>query len=141
MKPTGRGSELNGFVDRGSELKGELQFETHFRVHGKFNGSVRSEGELIVGEGGEVEGQLEVGQLLVSGIVRGSVIAAQRIHITTTGKIFADVKTPALVLEDGALFEGHCSMSREGTSEAHRDIGRAQGGPKLIAPKSAAREG
>jgi cytoskeletal protein CcmA (bactofilin family) len=142
MKPTGRSSELNGFIDRGSEIKGELQFETHFRVHGKFSGTVQSEGELIVGEGGEVEGKVEIGQLLVSGIVRGTVTARQRIHITATGQLRADVSTPALVLEDGALFEGHCAMSRESGREAQRDAARnPAAGPKLIANKPAAREG
>jgi cytoskeletal protein CcmA (bactofilin family) len=134
MKPSGRPSDLNGFLDKGSDLSGELHFETHFRVHGKFAGKVRSEGELIVGEGGEVEGEIEVGQLLVSGTVRGNVTAGRRVQVTSTGRILADVTTPTLVLEDGAFFEGRCSMTREGVREGQREVARAAaGGPKLIA--------
>ena len=44
---------------------GELTFDAHFRVHGKFTGEVITEGELIVGEGGEVEGEMRVGQVVV----------------------------------------------------------------------------
>lgn len=125
-KASGRQSDLNGFLDKGSDLRGELCFEAHFRVDGRFTGSVTSEGELIVGEGGEVDGELKVGQVLVSGIVRGSIQASRRVHITATGRVFADLDTPSLILEDGAILEGHCSMSRDPKSAS---------GPKLVAPK------
>jgi cytoskeletal protein CcmA (bactofilin family) len=121
--------DLNGFLDRGSHLRGELQFDTHFRVHGKFTGEVITEGELIVGEGGEVEGEMRVGQVVVSGIVRGSIQASRRVHITATGKVFADVATPSLIVEDGALFEGRSAMSRDAATTA------AGAGPKLVATK------
>ncbi len=62
FKSDGKGTDLNGFLDRGSHLQGELAFETTFRIDGRFTGSVRSNGDLIVGEAGEVEGTFEVGQ-------------------------------------------------------------------------------
>lgn len=134
-KPTAKPGDLNGFLDRGSHIRGELMFDTHFRVHGKFTGEVTTEGELIVGEGGEVEGEVRVGQILVSGTLRGSIQASRRVHITSTGKVFADVDTPALIVEDGALFEGRCAMSRDA-------VKAAGGGPKLVPAKvPAAREG
>ena len=52
----GKQNDLNGFLDTGSHVEGELRFETAFRVDGKFTGQVNSAGDLIVGEGGEVEG-------------------------------------------------------------------------------------
>ncbi|HVT59950.1 MAG TPA: polymer-forming cytoskeletal protein [Thermoanaerobaculia bacterium] len=136
MKASAKPSDLNGFLDRGSEVSGELRFETHFRIHGKFTGTVSSDGELIVGEGGEMEGDLRVGQVIVSGTVRGT-IEARRIQITASGKVFADVDTPSLIIEDGAFLEGRCTMTR--------DAARAAAGtavPKLVAAKvPAAREG
>jgi cytoskeletal protein CcmA (bactofilin family) len=138
MKSTARQGDLNGFLDRGSHLRGELQFDAHFRVHGRFTGEVITDGELIVGEGGEVEGDLRVGQVIVSGTIRGSIQASRRVQITSTGKVFADVDTPALIVEDGALFEGRCAMSRD----AGKATAQAAGGPKLVAAKTpaAARE-
>ncbi len=115
MKPTAKQGDLNGFLDRGSHLRGELLFDAHFRIHGKFSGEVKTEGELIVGEGGEVEGELRIGQIVVSGTVRGTIQASRRVQITSTGKVFADVETPSLIVEDGACFEGRCSMNREGS--------------------------
>jgi cytoskeletal protein CcmA (bactofilin family) len=133
MRSTAKEGDLNGFLDRGSHLRGELQFDAHFRVHGKFTGEVITDGELVVGEGGEVEGEMRVGQVIVSGTVRGTIQASRRVQITSTGKVFADVDTPALIVEDGALFEGRCAMSRDAAKTAP-----PANGPKLVAPKTAA---
>jgi cytoskeletal protein CcmA (bactofilin family) len=133
MRSTAKQGDLNGFLDRGSHLRGELQFDAHFRIHGRFTGDVTTDGELIVGEGGEVEGELRVGQIVVSGTVKGSIQATRRVQITPTGKVFADVDTPALVVEDGALFEGRSVMSRDAAKAV-----AAAGGPKLVAAKSPA---
>jgi cytoskeletal protein CcmA (bactofilin family) len=128
FKSDARPSDLNGFLDRGSHLHGELRFDTSFRVDGRFTGTVLSEGDLVIGDGGEVEGDLQVGQAFVSGTVRGTVRASRRIQISPTGKVVADLETAALVIEDGAFFEGRCSMDRE--SEA-----AAAAGPKRVAAK------
>jgi cytoskeletal protein CcmA (bactofilin family) len=135
FKSEGKQSDLNGFLDSGSHVHGELRFQTSFRVDGKLEGTVVSDGDLIVGDGGEVDGDLRVGQVVISGTVRGTIRAARRVHLSSSGKLFADVDTPSLIIEDGAVFEGRCSMSRESTK------GAAAPGPKLVAQKApAARE-
>lgn len=146
MRMSSKQDELNGFLDKGSDLKGELRFDAHFRVHGKFSGNVVSEGELVVGEGGELEGDLKIGELLVSGTLRGTVHATRKVQITATGKVYADLDTPSLLMEDGAFLEGRCTMSRDAAREASREPARegvrAMGPPKLAAQKMpAGREG
>lgn len=112
FKSAGKGTDLNGFLDRGSHLQGELAFETTFRIDGTFNGIVKSTGDLIVGEAGEIDGQIEVGQIFISGEVRGSIQAQKKVEITPTGKVYADLTTPSLVVGSGAHFEGRCVMTR-----------------------------
>ncbi len=118
--------ELNGFVDAGSHFRGELRFETTFRVDGKVEGSIVSSGTLVVGEGGEIDGEVRVGQIFISGTVRGSVQASRKIQLCAAGKIFADLETPALVIEDGAIFDGRCVMSRERPAETSQVAGPAR---------------
>jgi cytoskeletal protein CcmA (bactofilin family) len=74
---------------------------------------VVSKGDLVVGERGEIQGEVDVGRVFVSGTVRGS-MRARRIEITVEGKVYAQLQTAALVIEDGAFFEGGCSMVRDG---------------------------
>ena len=102
--------DLNGFLDAGSHMQGELHFEDTFRVDGKLTGKVVSSGDLVVGERGEVDGQTEVGRVYVSGTLKGSVRAATRIEITAGGRLLGDIETPTLVIEEGGFYEGRCTM-------------------------------
>jgi cytoskeletal protein CcmA (bactofilin family) len=112
-KSEGKQSDLNGFLDSGSNVSGELRFQTSFRVDGKFSGTVISEGELIVGQGGDVDGDLRIGQIVISGTVSGKVRASRRVHLSTTGKLLAEIDTPVLIIDEGGFFQGQCSMARE----------------------------
>lgn len=104
--------DLNGFLDSGSRIDGELTFETTFRVDGTLSGKIESEGSLVIGEGGEVDGEIRVSEIFVSGTIRGQIHANRRVHLAATGRVFADLHTPSLIVEDGALFDGHCVMTQ-----------------------------
>jgi cytoskeletal protein CcmA (bactofilin family) len=107
MKKSG---ELNGFLDRGSVFKGELEFEDTMRIDGKFNGRITSKNELIVGESAHIEGDLHIGRVAISGTVVGKIVATQRVEIHRNGKVYSDIDTPALIIEEGAIFQGNCVM-------------------------------
>ncbi len=107
---TKKGGELNGFLDRGSSFKGELEFEDTMRIDGKFNGKITSKNELIVGESAHIEGDVHVGRIAISGTVVGKIIADLRVEIHRNGKVFSDIDTPALIIEEGAIFQGNCVM-------------------------------
>lgn len=105
-----KSGELNGFLDRGSSFKGELEFEDTMRIDGKFSGKIHSKNELIVGESAHIEGDVHVGRIAISGTIVGKIIADQRVEIHRNGKVFSDIDTPALIIEEGAVFQGNCVM-------------------------------
>lgn len=113
--------EINGFLDAGSHMKGELHFEDTFRIEGKLSGSVVSGGELIIGERGEVDGDIEASRIFVSGLVRGTLRAKERVVVTASGKVFADLYTPILTVEEGAMLEGRCHMQKSSLDTAAGD--------------------
>jgi cytoskeletal protein CcmA (bactofilin family) len=106
MKPKS-GGDLNGFLDRGSTYRGELEFEDTMRIDGRFNGKITSKNELIVGETANIDADIHVGRIAT---VSGKIRADQRIEIHRTGKVFCDLETPALIIEEGAIFQGTCAM-------------------------------
>ncbi|HJQ39586.1 MAG TPA: polymer-forming cytoskeletal protein [Thermoanaerobaculia bacterium] len=113
----GKSGELNGFLDRGATFKGELEFEDTMRIDGKFNGKITSKNELIVGESAHIEGDIHVGRITINGTVVGKIHADQRVEIHRQGKVYSDIDTPALIIEDGAIFQGNCVMGdRKGAS-------------------------
>jgi cytoskeletal protein CcmA (bactofilin family) len=106
----GKSGELNGFLDRGATFKGEMEFEDTMRIDGRFNGRIVSKNELIVGESAHIEGDIHVGRIAISGTVVGKIVADQRVEIHRNGKVFSDIDTPALIIEEGAIFQGNCVM-------------------------------
>ena len=105
-----KSGELNGFLDRGSSFRGELEFEDTMRIDGRFNGKIVSKNELIVGESAHIEGDVYVGRIAISGTIVGKIVAAQRVEIHRNGKVYSDIDTPALIIEEGAIFQGNCVM-------------------------------
>jgi cytoskeletal protein CcmA (bactofilin family) len=106
-----RGSEaLNGFVDTGCTIRGELEFANSFRLDGRVEGTVRSRSELVVGQEGVVEGEIDVARCLVGGQVRGTIRASEQVVLHSSARVWADIHAAALVMEDGAFLEGKVNM-------------------------------
>ncbi|MGH9442626.1 MAG: bactofilin family protein [Thermoanaerobaculia bacterium] len=101
---------LNGFLDQGSHFKGELTFDDTLRIDGKFEGTIRSANQLIIGETAEVDADIQVGSVSIDGTVRGTIVAKSKIEIHPHGKVFAQLTAPTLKIEEGALFQGACTM-------------------------------
>ncbi|MFW6049596.1 MAG: bactofilin family protein [Myxococcota bacterium] len=116
-------AEIQALLGRGTAYEGKLTFDGRVRIDGTFRGEIFSEGMLILGEGADVEGTVEVGTLIVrGGVVRGTVKATKLVEIHAPGRVQADLDTPQLFIDKGVVFEGRCAMPE---AEVH-DM---QGGP------------
>ena len=113
MKPRGEGATLNGFLDKGSQMKGELSFEETFRIDGRFEGRIPSGGELILGDSAEVDAEIHVERISINGSLKGTVRAGERVEIHPRARVTADLHTPILRVEEGAFFQGSCEMTGE----------------------------
>lgn len=111
LKGLGGAEDLNGFLDEGTELQGELRFRDTFRVDGRVKGRIVSENTLVVGESGRVEADIECGVVSIRGQVKGRILGRQRIEILAGARVEGTLVSPKLVIEDGALFQGDCEMS------------------------------
>ena len=102
---------LTGFVGNGTSLTGEASFKGMLRVDGHLSGRVSSsDGTLIVSTNGQVDANVEVAVAQIYGTVNGDIIASKRIEMGRVAKVTGNIQTPALVIENGALFEGSCRM-------------------------------
>jgi cytoskeletal protein CcmA (bactofilin family) len=103
-----------GWIGRGIEVKGDITFADRLQVDGKSTGKLTSEsGTLIIGESGQLEAQIDVGVCVIHGEVRGNIIARSKLEIRRTGRVYGDVVTPVLLVEEGAVFNGAIRMSQE----------------------------
>lgn len=79
-------------------------------TRGFLEGKILSESTVIIGEHGMIKGNIEGYDILVAGTVHGNIQAAERIRITSTGRVFGDIFTKTLVIDEGASFKGNCRM-------------------------------
>ncbi len=102
---------LTGFVGNGTSLTGEASFKGMLRVDGHLSGRVSSsDGTLIVSTNGQVDANVEVAVAQIYGTVNGDITATKRIEMGRVAKVTGNIEAPALVIENGALFEGSCRM-------------------------------
>jgi cytoskeletal protein CcmA (bactofilin family) len=103
---------LNGYFGSNAVLTGDVVFNGMLRVDGRLSGSISSvEGSLIVGAGGEIHANIDVAVAQIHGRVEGDTLASSKIELGRTAKVIGNVSSPSLRIEQGAIFEGRCSMS------------------------------
>jgi cytoskeletal protein CcmA (bactofilin family) len=111
--------EVTGVLDKGSEFDGTLSFEGAFRIGGVFRGKIFTDDILIIGEGAAVDAEIEVGTLILSGELKGSVKATERVEIHYPAVFRGNIQTPSLMVADGVVFEGVSQMG-SGANPADR---------------------
>ena len=103
--------KLSGFVVHGTSLTGDTSFQMMLRVDGHLTGTVKSDGgTLIVGNNGQLDANVSVGVAQINGTVNGDITAADKVQLGRTARVVGNISTPKLVIEDGAVFEGGCTM-------------------------------
>ena len=102
---------LSGYVGNGTVLTGETAFQAMLRIDGHLTGRVTSEnGTLIIGATGRVDANIMVAAAMINGTVNGDIVAMDKIELGRTARVVGNIQTPKLIIEDGATFEGGCTM-------------------------------
>src|SRR6266851_5630906 len=102
----GRPGELNALLGKGSAFEG------------KFTGEIVSTDTLMIGEGAEVKGQIQVGSLIIVGDYNGDAKATKSIEIKAPAKVRGTLTTASIVIERGVFYEGNCKMDTSGAPPA-----------------------
>ncbi len=105
-----RGGELNALLGRGSTFEGKLTFEGQVRIDGRFVGQVLTRDTLVVGEGGQVQAEINAGTVVIAGHVEGTIVATQLVHLAATARVKGNLETPMLAVDKGAQFNGALKM-------------------------------
>jgi cytoskeletal protein CcmA (bactofilin family) len=110
-------SEGRAYLDRGSKIIGKISFVGPARIDGEVDGEINAKDSLLIGESAVVTAQIRAASVSIAGKVSGDVVATQRIEIRPSAKVSGNITAPVLSVQEGAQFEGHCSMQPEGIRE------------------------
>lgn len=102
----------NGDTVIGTEayFQGTLTAKGSLRVDGRIDGSIVDAKIVTVGKSGKVKGDISCEICYVSGEVKGNVTALDHIEALAGSRVDGDIRAPRIMLEEGAIFNGNCSM-------------------------------
>jgi len=109
--------DIKAFLGPGSQFEGTLVFDQVVRIDGQFRGEIRSKDILIVGETAQVDGEVHVGTLVLSGRMQGTVVATEKVELLAPANLQGTVSTPILMVEKGVIFNGTLNMGNPANEE------------------------
>ncbi len=128
--------DVIGFIGKGMFVEGTLTFENTIRIDGNLKGKVNSKGTLVVGDTGMIEGEIRVDTAIITGEVIGMAEAKTRVELRSPAKFRGEIRTPNLIIGDGAVFDGKCVMLKKDAAQApetahfeHKDDERREPAP------------
>ena len=101
---------MNTIIGKDTVITGTLDVKGALRVEGTVKGKIISSGCVTVGSSGLVEAEIEAESAIVAGTMRGNVNTSEKIELQAKCEMDGDLRTKSLVIEEGAMFSGACSM-------------------------------
>lgn len=103
--------DIKAYLGEDTVFSGVLSFNGVVRIDGKMDGEVNTDDTLIVGENGVLEADITAGTVICRGKIKGTIKASKRIEIHTNSEVVGNISAPALLVENGAIFDGSCDMT------------------------------
>lgn len=101
----------NSKIGEGSIFEGRFYINGSLRIDGRFDGEVRSEDQIYIGETGKVKTNLFAKKVIVGGTIIGDIKAQDEVTLLETGRILGDITTPNLNLTKGVVVMGKINIT------------------------------
>lgn len=111
IKMANRNESLNSVIGPGSIFEGKFYISGSLKIDGKFQGEIKTEDELIVGETGKVKTNIKAKSVLISGTMIGNIQAKEEVRIEKNGKLLGDIESPVLHLTPGVIIKGQMTIT------------------------------
>jgi cytoskeletal protein CcmA (bactofilin family) len=116
MDKNGKG--LLNIIGSGSVFEGTINVPHSIRIDGAFKGRIQTVESITVGETGVVEAEIRAQNAFIFGKVLGNMYVDERVELHTSAVAVGDLHAKELVIKEGAIYQGHCSMQKGRQSAA-----------------------
>lgn len=101
---------MDSIVGKTTKLKGDFEIEGTLRIDGIFEGSIKGNASIIIGEAGKANMQLEAKDVTIGGKVEGKIKASGKVRILSSGYLKGDITANKIEIDPDAFFSGQCKM-------------------------------
>jgi len=103
----------NSTIGPDSYFTGKFFINGSLKIDGRFEGKSLQAEQLYIGATGKVKTNITANSVIIEGIVIGNVSARNRVMLLPTAKIYGDIKTPELIIQNGVILEGRCTIAND----------------------------
>ena len=112
------GDISDNIIGENSYFTGNFLINGSLRIDGRFEGKYLKAEQLYIGRDGKIKTNISALSVIVEGLVIGNINASNRVLLMPTAKIYGDIKTPELIIQNGVILEGRCTISNDLKSSA-----------------------
>lgn len=103
--------KMDTIIGQGAEMEGTISVLGSARVDGRFKGTLKVQGALIVGKTGVIDGEISAKNGVIGGVIKGKLNVEEKVVFESTARFTGELTCKAIVIEEGVIFDGNCSMS------------------------------
>jgi len=107
-------NRLNRLVE-GTNIKGDIVFESNIRLDGELIGDLTTTGKLVLGATGKITGNIICLNADIEGKINGTIKVDGLLLLKATSLINGNITTNKIGIEKGAEFNGNCTMNGQST--------------------------
>ncbi len=100
-------------IGKGTSINGDVKSNGDFRIDGDLKGSIKSDGKIVIGATGNVEGEISCQNADISGSVKANIKVKELLSLKASCNVNGEIVTNKLAIEPGARFSGNCSMDNQ----------------------------
>lgn len=104
-------AQAMSLLSQGTKFTGNLEASSALRIDGEVEGDVISTDKIVTGINSVITGSIEADEVIIGGMIYGSVNAKKILTLQSTGKVEGDIRALEILIEKGGFFKGACEMS------------------------------
>ncbi len=101
-------------LGEGTLFEGSVIVPHNIRVDGSFKGRIETAEVITIGPTGVVSADIKAKSAIVGGKIIGNLMVEDRVELEGNASLIGDLKAKDLVINEGAVFHGNCSMTTTG---------------------------
>jgi cytoskeletal protein CcmA (bactofilin family) len=126
---------INSVIGQGSIFEGKFYIAGSLKIDGKFEGEIKTDEALYIGETGKVKTNISAKEVTVSGTLIGNIRAENEVRLEETGRMLGDIQTPYLDLAKGVVAKGNITITGGQKKDVKKIVEESFGGPRPLDSK------
>ena len=99
---------INTIIGKGSAISGNMKVNGFIRIDSDIDGSLETDGNVIVGENARIRGDLTAKSVIIGGIIKGNIKANENVKILAEAAVIGDIISRKVQVDGSAIIHGHC---------------------------------